>query len=302
MPRQPGIYVEIFLCAPLNEVWRLTQHPAEHQRWDLRFSEIRYLPRPDESKPQQFLYATRIGFGLTIRGSGESVGERIAADGEATSSLSFGSDDWKSLISAGSGYWRYVPLEDGVRFFTWYDYQTRFGNPGRVADRCIFRPLMGWATAWSFDRLRLWLEEGQTPETSLNWAWVYALARCAVAFIWVWHGLVPKLIAHDAAERLMLAQAGLPAGVVVPIGVAEILFGVVILLLWRSRWPLAATVAAMLGALLSVAWRSPQFLTAAFNPVTLNLPVIALCVIAWLALPHTPTAKHCLRVQAKGRA
>ncbi|HEV2576085.1 MAG TPA: hypothetical protein VGU25_02635 [Acidobacteriaceae bacterium] len=79
--------------APLNEVWRLTQEPDEHQRWDLRFSEIRYLPRPDESEPQRFLYATRIGFGLSIRGSGESVGERIAAGGEATSSLSFGSDD-----------------------------------------------------------------------------------------------------------------------------------------------------------------------------------------------------------------
>ena len=25
---------------------------------------------------------------------------------------------------------------------------------------------MGWATAWSFDRLRLWLEEGIDPATS----------------------------------------------------------------------------------------------------------------------------------------
>lgn len=49
MPRQPGIYVEIFLRAPLKEVWRLTQEPTGHQRWDLRFTEIRYLPRPDES-------------------------------------------------------------------------------------------------------------------------------------------------------------------------------------------------------------------------------------------------------------
>ncbi|WP_147944595.1 hypothetical protein [Microbispora sp. CSR-4] len=31
----------------------------------------------------------------------------------------------------------------------------------------VFRPLIGWATAWSFDRLRLWLETGQTPERSL---------------------------------------------------------------------------------------------------------------------------------------
>lgn len=301
MPRQPGIYVEIFLRAPLNEVWRLTQEPAEHQRWDLRFTEIRYLPRLDESEPQRFLYATRIGFGLVIHGSGESVGERIAAGGEATSSLSFGSEDWKSLISEGSGYWRYIPLEDGVRFFTWYDYRTRLGVLGRVLDRSIFRPLMGWATAWSFDRLRLWLEQGQSPETSLSWAWIYGLARCGVAFIWIWHGLVPKLIAHDAAERLMLAQAGVPDGLLVPIGVAEVVFGVAVLLLWRRRWPLAATVAAMLFALCSVGLRSPEFVTAAFNPVTLNVSVIVLCVIAWLAMPHVPTAKRCVRVQLKGR-
>ena len=78
MPGQPGIYVEIFLRAPIDEVWRLTQEPAEHQRWDLRFTEIEYLPRPDGSEPQRFLYATRIGFGLAIRGTGESVGERVA--------------------------------------------------------------------------------------------------------------------------------------------------------------------------------------------------------------------------------
>jgi hypothetical protein len=35
---------------------------------------------------------------------------------------------------------------------------------------------MGWATAWSFDRLRLWLERGITPERAL----VHWLAELAV--------------------------------------------------------------------------------------------------------------------------
>ena len=302
MPRQPGIYVEILLRASLDEVWRLTQEPSEHQRWDLRFTEIEYLPRPDVNEPQRFLYATRIGFGMAIRGTGESMGERVAASGEATSALSFASQDPKSLIRTGSGYWRYVPQVEGLRFFTWYDYQTRFGAPGRIVDRCAFRPLMGWATAWSFDRLRLWLERRQTPEASLAWAGVYAAARGAVVFVWLWHGLVPKLLARDAAERLMLRQTGMPESVVVPIGVAEILFGLWMLFAWRSRWPLAASVAAMVLALLEVAWRSPEFVTAAFNPVTLNVCVIVLCVIAWIAMPHVPTARRCLRVQPKERA
>ena len=302
MPRQPGIYVEILLRAPLDDVWRLTQQPAEHQRWDLRFTQIDYLPRPDASEPQRFRYATRIGFGMAIRGTGESVGERVASSGEATSSLRFASDDPKSLIRTGSGYWRYVPMAEGVRFFTWYDYATRFGLLGRVADYSVFRPLMGWGTAWSFDRLRLWLERGQTPEASMAWAWVYALARCAVALVWLWHGLVPKVIAHDATERLMLQQTGLPVGLIVPIGVAEIVFGFVVLLAWRSRWPLAATMAAMVLALLAVALRSPQFVTAAFNPVTLNGSVMVLCIVAWIAMRYAPAARRCLRIQPKETA
>ena len=170
MQKAPGIYVEILIQSDIDEIWRLTQQPALHQRWDLRFTRIEYLPRPDPNLPQHFLYETRIGFGLAIKGTGESVGLRSADTGDTTSALRFASDDPKSLIREGSGYWRYVPTDRGLRFFTWYDYQVRFGLPGRIIDRLFFRPLMGWATAWSFDRLRLWADDGQPPEVSLQLA------------------------------------------------------------------------------------------------------------------------------------
>jgi hypothetical protein len=159
----PPIYVEIVIRAPLEEVWRLTQEPELHRRWDLRFTRIEYLPRT-EPAPQRFLYATRLGLGLEIRGEGESAGDKDAGDGSRTSALTFGSEDARSLIRRGSGYWRYVPVDEGTRFLTRYDYETRFGVAGRALDRLVFRPLLGWATAWSFDRLRLWLEDGITPE------------------------------------------------------------------------------------------------------------------------------------------
>ena len=152
-----SIYVEIFIRGSMDELWRKTQEPAVHQRWDLRFSEIKYLPR-EEGEPQEFLYSTRIGAGLRIEGAGESTGERDDATGKRTSALKFWSDDPKSLIKEGSGYWQYVPGEGGVRFLTLYDYQARFGTLGKLAD-LVFRPLIGWATAWSFDRLRLWIED-----------------------------------------------------------------------------------------------------------------------------------------------
>jgi hypothetical protein len=52
------IYVEIAIRAPLEELWRHTQSPDLHRRWDLRFTRIAYLPRPDPLRPQRFLYAS----------------------------------------------------------------------------------------------------------------------------------------------------------------------------------------------------------------------------------------------------
>ena len=153
MGRQP-IYVETTIQAPLEEVWAKTQTPEEHVRWDARFTSIEPLGGG------RFRYATRIGFGLEIEGLGESVA------GAATSALRFWSDDARSLIRSGSGYWRYVPTSEGVRFLTRYDNETRWGRLGALVDRLLFRPLLGWATAWSFDRLRIWLEDGVEPERS----------------------------------------------------------------------------------------------------------------------------------------
>jgi hypothetical protein len=59
-----SIYVEILVRAPMDALWAHTQTPSLHQRWDLRFSRIDYLPKPRDIEPQRFRYTTRIGFGL----------------------------------------------------------------------------------------------------------------------------------------------------------------------------------------------------------------------------------------------
>ena len=179
--RRRRIYVEIRICGEMEMLWKRTQDPALHQRWDLRFSRIQYLPRPDEAQPQRFLYATRIGFGLEIRGEGESIASRTRADGSRTSSLRFWSDAPLSLIRAGSGYWQYVPTDDGIRFITAYDYDVRFGAVGRAFDLLVFRPLIGWATAYSFDRLRLWIERDIEPARSLHLSFAQASVWGGVA-------------------------------------------------------------------------------------------------------------------------
>jgi hypothetical protein len=56
------IYVEIRIRGPLEEIWRLTQTPVLHERWDLRFTSITYLERARDAEPQRFRYATRLPF------------------------------------------------------------------------------------------------------------------------------------------------------------------------------------------------------------------------------------------------
>ena len=294
-----GVYAETLIRADVDEIWRRTQDPDLHQLWDLRFSEIRYLPRASASEPQNFLYSTRLGFGLKIEGEGQCTGTVKDATGQATSALRFWSADPKSLIEEGSGYWRYIPCEEGTRFLTWYEYRTRFGALGRLVDRLAFRPLLRWATAWSFDRLRLWIDRGVSPQTSTRLALIHAFARLGIAFTWLWQGLVPKLLFEHADEQAMMAAAGLSIGLLPVVGAIEVLLAAATLVLWRWRPFFLINVLLMLVALAAVAVQSSSYLVAAFNPVTLNVGMIVLSLTGYLAGAEIPSAYHCRRQPRK---
>ncbi|WP_103350096.1 hypothetical protein [Amycolatopsis sp. CA-128772] len=153
--RPIALYVETVIRTDLETLWQHTQDPALHTRWDLRFADI--TPAGDH-----FRYTSRF-LGVTVTGIGITAASRDWPDGSRTSVLRFASADPLSLISAGAGFWRYTPVPGGVRFVTGFDYGTRWGRFGRPADR-VFRPVFGRLTAWSFDRLRIWLETGVAPE------------------------------------------------------------------------------------------------------------------------------------------
>jgi hypothetical protein len=294
-----SIYVEILVRAPMDALWSHTQTPALHKRWDLRFSRIEYLPKKLETAPQRFKYATRIGFGLEVSGEGETVGQRDSTDGSSTSALKFGSDEPISIIREGTGYWKYIPTEDGVRFLTWYDYRTRFGVAGALFDRLIFRPLIGWATAWSFDRLRLWLEQDVVPEVAIRQSLIHVISRVALAAVFAYHGLVPKLLTRHIDEIAMLRDAGVAAGVtnfaVIALGILELSFAATVLVAWHRRWPMFVCLGLMLFATTAVGMNSPRYFGAAFNPLTLNLAVACLAGIDILVLGSIPSATRCQR-------
>src|ERR1700722_84817 len=295
MPPYRGIYVERLIRGDIEDVWKHTHTPEPHEPWDLRFTKIQYLPRPSDAEPQRFKYITRIGFGLQISGEGESTGNREEATGRRTSALKFWSADPKSLIEEGSGYWQYVRTEDGVRFLTWYDYHTRFRGIGCLFDTILFRPLLGWATAWSFDRLRLQIDRGLEPKVALRLSAIHACSRLAIAIIWLWQGLLPKLLFNDADERAMLAASHLSSALVPMVGLIEIAIAACAILSWRTRSFFLFNVVAMVVALANVAILSPSYLVATFNPVTLNLAMIALSLVGYIAAAEIPSASRCLR-------
>jgi hypothetical protein len=237
--------------------------------------------------------------GFAIAGTGESLGDRDRADGTRWSGLKFGAADRRSIIDSGAGYWRYIASDDGVRFLTRYDYRPRWGHVGEVIDRLAFRPLFGWATAWSFDRLRLWLENGTPPEHTRNQAIAHATAVAGLAGVFAYQGLVPKVWKLDRGEVAIWQGLGLPPHhakrVVRAVGAVEASFAVATVVAANKRWPFVIAIAAMPTLAIGAAKADRSILTNAFNPASLGIAVAALAGVALATTDGRPSGRRPLR-------
>jgi uncharacterized membrane protein YphA (DoxX/SURF4 family) len=291
------IYVKTEIATSMDRLWKYTQDPNLHTEWDARFTEITYLEK-QENEPQRFLYKTKIGLGLEIAGTGESIGEKIGEKGERVSSLKFETDNPISLISVGRGYWKYKQVGDKVEFMTQYDYEARFGKVGKFVDKMMFRPLLGWATAWSFDALKLWLEKGYHPRQSMVKTLSYWLVCLALAVIWIYQGLVPKLLfVHPEEVEMTAALFGqsLSKTLVPWIGIGEILFGLVWIMPFQKRKLFLFHVGMMFLFAASVGISNIGHFSHPFNPITLNASLIFLSIIGYFNSSNLPSASHCQR-------
>ncbi len=109
-----------------------------------------------------------------------------------------------------------------------------------------------------------------------------SIARLLIAFTFIYHGLVPKLLFVSPMERAMIEAHGSSfpfAWVSVFAGVAEIILGIILLTFRNSIWPIILAIMILIVLLIDVAIFYPSALTEAFNPVTTNLAVIGLCLI-----------------------
>ena len=113
------------------------------------------------------------------------------------------------------------------------------------------------------------------------------LCRISLAFSWIYQGAVPKIVCQSRGEIDLLGHL-IPVyqwvcEAVFWIGTGEILFGLLLLVAAWS-WLFWLNIVALIGLLLFVLLFEPAMFTLPFNPLTLNVSLIALSVIALIEM------------------
>lgn len=298
------IYVEIQIQEDIEKVWEYSQNPKLHEQWDLRFTSITYNDKLPNEDVQTFTYSTKVMPGLEVTGWGKSKGTHEKASGEKTSALHFGTEQMISPIAEGKGYWKYIPHENETTFLTHYDYQVRFGKLGKLFDR-VFRPLMGWGTALSFDVLKRWIEVGESPKTQYRRFFAFYAICFLLAFVWLYQGLVPKvLLQHPLEIDMLMALSPLTMNqattAIVWVGLAEILFACLWLVPKFQKRLLQLQVVLFPFLTLSAILAEPSVATAPFNVITLNGALWIVSIIGLLLTAQLPSVKSCKRKRGEG--
>ncbi len=112
-------------------------------------------------------------------------------------------------------------------------------------------------------------------------------ARFTLAFIFAYHGLVPKILWLSPIEALLTSAHNLDAVFFSPIaGVFEIILACSIIILKKSLIPIYLAMALLIALLLDVMLIMPSLLIEAFNPVTINLATIIIAYFICITHKH----------------
>ena len=123
---------------------------------------------------------------------------------------------------------------------------------------------------------------------------VNLISRVLLGFLFIYHGLVPKILWLSAAEihLVEVSGIGISATVISPLaGISEVLLGCAIIFLRKLDIVIYAAAGALLGLLAYVAIMSPSYLAEAFNPVTTNILGMGLCYLILLTQKHSTFLK-----------
>ncbi|MCF6300320.1 MAG: DoxX-like family protein [Proteobacteria bacterium] len=107
-------------------------------------------------------------------------------------------------------------------------------------------------------------------------------ARMALAFVFFYHGLIPKILFPSELELMLVKLHHLPIDALLfsqAAGVLEIMFASLIVIMRHTLWPVYTAIFVLFFLLLDVAMVMPELLVEAFNPVSINTASLTLCWI-----------------------
>lgn len=110
------------------------------------------------------------------------------------------------------------------------------------------------------------------------------LIQITLAVLWIYQGLIPKILFQSAAEiaiwQSMSLELYLAKMCVALSGMIEIVFGCSFLIWQRAVVIHQLNILGLSGLLLLIIVTNPLQLTTAFNPVVMNIAMIALSILA----------------------
>lgn len=115
-------------------------------------------------------------------------------------------------------------------------------------------------------------------------AHVSFISRSSLGFLFIYHGLVPKILWLSPVETHLASLSGLniSANIISPVaGIGEMILGCSIIFFRKSVIPVYIAVIVLLLLLLFVSLISPKYLVDAFNPVTTNILGLGFCYLIW---------------------
>lgn len=123
--------------------------------------------------------------------------------------------------------------------------------------------------------------------TQLTLKQINTLTRLTLVFIWIYHGLIPKLLFKNSQE-VMMNDAFMPFVeenfALMSSGIMECIYGLALLFLFKNKWLLLPAMIFSQIATISIVIKLPELLVNAFNPTTLNLAVLVLAWINWITM------------------
>ena len=110
------------------------------------------------------------------------------------------------------------------------------------------------------------------------------ISRLSLGFLFIYHGLVPKILWLSPVETHLVSLSGLDVLnniISILAGIGEVLLGGSIIFFRKSIIPIYIAMVILLLLLLFVALVSPEYLVEAFNPVTTNILGLGFCYLVW---------------------